>query len=278
MAKGDERCYSDYVPDKLPSQRLLLDKLEELGKEKGNSRILTTASVGVPVTIFLLVIREAIEALCKEQSELIASHYVIVGYSSSQVQEKFNLNINGMFPDIPQNTRWELSTPWTTAKTPAVSGCHMIETVYLLKPNPSPDFPLNVALSSPLSGVTAYKNVLRIENPASEKRPLINVFKPTFICLESFYALNERLEAEINAFCKVTKVTMARLSVPSTFDAMCRRRGNLTHDGNLAIFIEPETSIIYLGDDNLVDSMKAALEEACVFSESIYSSMLNFYR
>lgn len=274
MRYGDRRCYCDYVQEEIPSQPLLLNRLERAGFEVSDRRVLTTKLLGVPMTIFLLVLREAIEAIEAEQTNLTTAHRVIGNVSHNDLVSRYRLALQQQFPGVQfPPASWEHSSPWAMG-TAALSGCTVYDQTHVYSPASAPPAPLDQILASPLQNVRIYKKVIRVDDEAPVQRPMIDLFKPTFTALEMSYAVQQRGEAEVTRFNTLLGATLVPEPLPAEFGANCARRGTLLHEGNLGIEIRPEDSLVLLGGTLLVEGLKTSLNQACRWVDAHYSAML----
>ena len=93
MANNTGRCFCEYDHNqRLGSQLELLQRLEELGYEQPESRILT-ARYGVPLTAFLLLVRDSIHQLRRLDKDLESKRQVLGTLSLDEVIKECNLNV-----------------------------------------------------------------------------------------------------------------------------------------------------------------------------------------
>lgn len=269
------RCYSDYYQGELTSQKRLLILLEKKKFENEGKRLLTTKSVGIPITIYFLLLKEAINVLIDEQKNMLNDHKVIcemntdtvIADYSLSVKESFNENINCV-------NSWELNSVWFQPDSPMLSGCPVYETTDVLVPNLSNDIDLKDLFESSDDGIDIYKSVIKVEPSIKKQKPMINIYKHIFSSVEYFYSISQRIQSEVKNFNQIFGCSIAKPIINGDFNSFCTRRTDLIHKGNLSLNIKPENSRLFLNESELIPSLEKGLKEAIKAVDESYKHMI----
>ena len=270
------RCFSDYYNGKMQSQKILLEKLESAGFEQNDKRILTTKAVGLPITVYLLLLREAIDRLENEQKQLIDDHRVIETVNTERVESDFELLIKDSSAEFRKNTQaWNLNSVWYQPETPMVSGCPVYEMTNVLVPKQNDGIDLRSIYETKSPDIEIYKSVIKIKPETEKQRPMIEVYKQVFNIVEYFYALSQRINSEVDLYNQKLKSTIQKGKISGEFESNCTRRGALIHEGNMALSIDPTNSVLYIQGKELIQTVNLGFEEAIQHIDLRYQEMLS---
>jgi hypothetical protein len=265
--------------DRLPNQITLYEKMISAGV--GNdvlNEILASKNVGVPMTIFLLLLKDSLVEIEKEQAKL--SSLEVNKGNLSNIDLKSNYDIQ-LLKDLsrPANS-WECDL-WSLKQvpyhdfSPTISGSTVAYYSDVIIPDSMPDVPLGSLYGSDNPRVKFFPNVIQVKaetEPAPY--PLISVFKHVAHFLEQSYAISERIDAEIQKFNHHFNVGLRRGMQPETFKAFCSKRTDYIHEGDLNVTIDPKTTLLKTGKRELVSSATIAVDEACTWINGIYGEMV----
>lgn len=276
MCENSERRYFNYydTEERLPNQILLLEKLEEMNYEKDGRYILTNKKLGVPITIMLLLMKESMDLLFKEQDKLNDLHQIKGKFTTKQMKDDFCLKtIDTLEIDI-ENYNWYFKQISYLEQVPSVSGCTVSVNTNILVP--IEEFPRDIdsTFYSDNPNVFFHKNVVEVKPRNPDKHSMINIFKYTIQFLEFSYAVSQRLEAEQSKYKELFSIDINFLEKGPIFDSNCMKRKDFIHGGNLNIDINPKDSQLTLGKNNLVNILNTGFDEACFWVDSIYGLML----
>lgn len=266
------RCYADYVEGVLLSQSVLLERLEAMGLEREDRRVLTTKRLGVPMTTMLLVCRDAVKAIEQEQAALSAAHVARETVETPGLLAQYGLEYQPGATEFSPSG-WQRSTPWVRGDL-AVSGCSVYQQTNVFTPSEAPPSPLTSIFRSRSPELTVYSSIIRVDAAQPEARPMITLFRPLFIALEAFYGIEQRLRYEAGRFVSVTATTFEARTPPDALHRWCNRRGPFLHEGNLSLELAPETSELFIGEEQLVAALCDCMSVTETWLENNYAGML----
>ncbi len=271
MSNGSMRCLDDYLPGTLPGQPILLAKLEKCGLENGDTRILTTRRVGVPVTVYLLILHETLKSLAAEQARLRAREALFGTLSSEELLKQ--IPIEPLQSKMDANLIWEHRRGLDSSITATASGCAVYKEANYYIPTVQVA-PINTIFRSRDPLVLVCKGHIAANDTGAPLVPMMPIFKMVFMAIEMCYSLEERLKAERDGFNRILKVQVPLPELSATLVRQCSRRGDLIHSGNLGLEIAPTTMMITLGGEPLVEAIQAAFRDICKLAEQLYTEML----
>lgn len=272
----DERHFNFYDPQKrIPNQIALLSELEAQGYEIRKKRILTTDKIGVPVTAILLIMKESLDLIKSEQAQIS-----LVGkYKSRTISEKDLMTRTGIVPGktytILTNQDWSEYEYYSPASQSASgSATYEIYTGYEPKAQSYP--PLLDRFTSPNKNVIITNNEIIRTDQALKRKHLYQVYKSIISFLEFSYALSERVRFEIKSFETLTSKQISSINIPSEFNKNCNRRGQVVHNGEFHLEVEPNNSrIIFAQKVDVEKSFEQTYDECVDWINQVYGQMLS---
>jgi len=276
MDETDGRVFNHYDAKKrLPMQVTLLRKLEELGYETKNKYILTNKRLGVPITIMLLLMKEAVEHILEEQCKVEEVSRLISIKTTDELKKEFNVELISNDENNIKNASWEYKRCLYSNNEDIISGSSICSETNVFIPQESFNFPLEQVVKSSNSKIKIHKNVIQeiIEEPNSYS--MIKLFKDIVLYLEFSYAVKERIKTEIESIKKLVSIEIDLPTNYKSFEKNCQRRGALIHGGILNVSINPSTARLCISKSDLVNSFEEGLNEACSWVNEVYSIMMS---
>lgn len=269
----DERHYNYYVGDRpLDSQVELLSKLESLGYEKDNKRILTNKNFGVPITAILLLIREAKFEIENIQNELKSrkEKYMI---TDKELEDSWKIDLGSSYS---RNREWQIEKNYIFEENPSVSGSGCFVPIGKAFPEKSNNLYLPSYISSNNPEIKVCNH--HIEKKEGDPIPLIRIYKSAFQFHEFSYALKERVYTKkgSNEISKFEGFFKTELKVPQLgkiFGGNISRRGSMIHGESIGFSTGTDLSINIAGN-KLTKVVKVGLKEALNWIDSVYKEML----
>lgn len=272
----DERHFQFYdVSKRLKNQELLLEELIKLGFEIKGKYILTTSSIGIPITTMLIILKNTLKSIKDVQEVLleISNNQPVFTISTDKLIADEGLSIVPGSQHI-SSQMWDKKSVWYLEPTPSLSGSVAAYQTTLYKPKASLG-DINSILFSTNQNVNIYKPVIHSLANKTNMKVLFELYKNIIIFLEFTYAFHERISSEIKQFNIKLAKSLTRLPLPTNFDQNCSRRGAFIHDGTFKLAINPENSLFLIGDkDVLQDSFQKTYDEAILWADQIYGEML----
>ena len=273
----DERHFNFYDPQKrLPSQVDLLDRLEQNSYEVHNKRILTTEKIGIPVTAILLLLKESLDQIVNFQNELST----IGKNKTKKIINEADLTTTGIINKNIGNSiisnQWLQKEFWLADPNESPSGTGVVYVYESNQPlNSSPILSLNKYFTPGSQKVRILDNeIIRPADPLKRKT-LFGVYKNIILFLEFSYALSERITNEVESYENYTAQSISKLPLPKEFNKSCSRRGDVIHNGEFKLEVEPNASRIIFGKNTDVQkSFELSYEEAVKYVNDIYGKML----
>ena len=270
----DERYYNNYVEnDPLDSQIELLNKLEAMGWEKDEDRILTTQNFGIPTTSILLLMKEAADEIEKIQTEICEK------CENERIKENDlikNHTIKIPHEEMKGNRFWKGKSSCKLDEQSTVSGSGGFTFAQVIIPEGNNKLPLDSYISSDSPKVFVGKDYIKV----SEDKivPLIKVYKATFQFHEFSYVLCERIKGkEIAAFCKNAKIELPVPLMGKTFKGNIGRRIQIVHHSYFGFSIGDDLTI-RISKRKLTEITRKGLNEAICWVDSVYKSMLDIVK
>lgn len=270
----DERYYNNYVEnDPLDSQIELLNKLEAMGWEKDENRILTTGNFGIPTTSILLLMKEAADEIEKIQTEICEK------CENERIKEDGlikNYTIKIPHEEMNENRFWKKESSCKLDEQSTVSGSGGFTFSYVISPEGNNKLSLDSYVSSDDPKVFVGKDYIRVREVKIV--PLINVYKATFQFHEFSYVLCERIRGkEIAAFKRRTGKELDIPEKDKTFEGNNTRRGDIVHRSYFGFSIGDDLTI-RIAKRKLTEITRKGLNEAVRWVDLVYKSMLDIIK
>ncbi len=275
----DERHFNFYdIPLKrLPNQIALLEKLESLGYEQKGKFILTTESIGIPVTSILLLLKEALEFIINEQHEFDKNETdkIVANLSFTDLINEIPDLIIINSTNLPQSFYYEKQKVWDLNTTPSISGSVVAYQSYIYV-TPKPLGNNFDVFNYNGSRVTIYKSIIHNHSDILNEKNMIQLYKNIIMFVELSYALQQRIIEEQRLFKNFTNNHIKKLQFGNNFKSVCGKRSGIIHGGSFKLKIVPETSKIVLSKDKDVVSVKfeKSFHEVIEWTNNIYGEML----
>ena len=177
MNQNEGRFFNEYDELKrLTNQIELYKELESRGYEKYDKRILTTRNLGVPITIMLLLIKEASKIIAAKQNELIKSVIHYNSITTNKIQTEYGLEIlETNQSTIP--TEWEHTSSLYPSGDSYISGSTVSRRVENFIPKTQINILLSDIFKSSKKYMYIYRDYIQVVRMDEEKIPNINLFK-----------------------------------------------------------------------------------------------------
>lgn len=270
----DERHYNNYVKnDPLDSQIELLNKMEAMGWEKDEDRILTTQNFGIPTTSILLLMKEAADEIEKIQTDICKKG------ENARIKENDlikNYTIKILREEMDGNRFWEIKSSCELDEQCTVSGSGGFTFSQDISPEGNNKLSLDSYISSDNPKVFVGKDHIKVRKVKIV--PLIDVYKATFQFHEFSYVLCERIKKqEITAFSKNANIELHVSTMGKTFKGNITRRGTIVHNSYFGFSIDDDL-IIRISKGKLTEITRKGLNEAICWVDSVYKSMLDIVK
>jgi len=268
------RHISDYHQGKVPNQKIIHSELERRGYESSRGRIISTDSLGVPVTIMYLLLIDNVTKIKEFQSQLtdeLDKNRVAVESSC------LNLYTDTKEP-TKQISNWERQESKAIDKQANASGSMAIGQSIWYTPYQN-EFDSNTPLFDiykPKSEeVEIGRDYIRVTKPVREenRQYLIHVFKEIVNFFEMSYALKERTKSEKKQFSKLFGETSFP-EIPQQFNSVCNLRGSIIHDSSVSFDFSP-TNELKLGKHNIVNYAEKSLQSVEKWLNDVYGAMID---
>lgn len=266
------RYFCSFDPrGRLASQRDLIEELERRSLEQGNRRILT-AHYGVPITVFLLLLRDAIQRLRDLDNHLRARKQSHGNVSHTKAVEFYGLQaIAGCEATAIEGVDWSHETVVGIDAAGPLSGVVVASEIDILS-RPS-DVPLKDLYKSSNPDTVVMSNVVKIGGGKSQDVPLVEHIKEVMLALEMFYAIQERIAVECDRFAEHFGIEKPQPRFPSDFAAQAQRRGSLIHEGELRLGVDSRECALTLKNKPVTDEFSGAFDGGIDAIELLYSRM-----
>lgn len=274
--KADERHYNYYVDNNpLATQIELLNKLENMGRERDDKRILTTMNFGVPVTSILLLMKEAKDKI-ENLQENFYERQIVREINDDILMSDYKLHINSK--KRKKCRIWRLESHCEYDEQITVSGSGHFISSHNIYPEDYNNIPLSSYLKSNDPKISVEED--HIEVKGVEKIPLIEIYKATIQFHEFSYVLHERIkQIENEEFkklfiqLKLPKFELKELRKGKIFDGNLTRRIDIVHKSYFGFSIDSDY-IIKISKNKLTNITEKGLEEAIIWVNSFYGEML----
>lgn len=266
------RFFESYHQGIIPTQAKLYDKLESLGYEVDGKRILSTRTVGVPITVMLLLMHDAYQNIVGQQKGMMSHKSQLGQETTSQMVKNTSLtlikslSVDGNevnFDMLRTTSEISMNSSGSTQNTAAV----------MYTPETELANPLTTYFASNDVDVLVSSQTILVPDKTAKPRPNIDFFRPLFSFIEFTYAVGERIEYEVKQFHQVHNFRVILPQRGSNFESMSARRTALTHEGNIRVKIDPADSSIKLGGQKMDQAMKETFDEVGTWVEKTYTSM-----
>lgn len=270
----DGRHILDYHQGKVSNQKIIHSELERLGYESSKERIISTDSLGVPVTIMYLLLIDNVTKIKEFQVQLTDE----LDKNRVAVESSYlSLYIDPIEPTM-QISNWVKQESKAIDKQANASGSMAVgqSTWYTPSPNEFDSYkPLDSIYKPKSEKVEIGRDYIRVTKPVREenRQYLIHVFKEIVNFFEMSYALKERIKSEKKQFSKLFGETSFP-KIPQQFNAVCDWRGSIIHDSIISFDFSP-TNELKLGKHSFVNYAEKSLQSVEKWLNDIYGTMID---
>ncbi len=274
MDNNQRRFFEYYHTGVVPSQVTLFNRLEQLGYEVNGKHILSTGTVGVPVTVMLLLMHDSYQDIVLLQSEMMAYKSHLGRESTDKMVEDTGLKLlKTLKPDV-ENVYWSKDRTNIDISTTASGSTQNLQ-ADMYTPETQIASPLSDYFSSDDEDAVVSNQTIVVPDRTANPLPNIDIFRPLFSFIEFTYAIGERVHYEVKQFNQLLGKQVSPPMKGSKFTSMNGRRTALTHEGNIKVKIDPANSSIRLSGRLMDEEMKKTFDEVGAWVETTYASMIH---
>lgn len=271
MTKTDNgKYFINYTPDVLASQKKLLLFLEENGFEVNGRRILTEKALGVPVTIMLLLMKDALGKINLIQLELEKLKSDEQLLTSLELKEKYSCNVESSYHG--NWTVYDSSVIFPEAVT--ASGSTQVWPARVMLPNEHYVGNLADVVTDTPKLIKIDDNSIIVKKDTHKSTNTIEILLEIFKFVEFSYAIGQRIIKERNTFKKLTGLKIKKKPDGSMLSKVQMIRKGLIHDGSIQLeYSLLKSKFVHRGIE-IEDVFRLAFNESIDVIDNLYIEML----
>lgn len=273
----DERHFTFYDAERrLPNQVVLLELLEKNGYETKGKYILTSENIGIPITSMLLLCKESLDVIVKEQNSLLENerNKVVATLTLDQFYEETSFSPLSAGLSDSKSLSWSKEKVWDIDPAPTISGSVVAYQSYIYKPDP-PIGKLTEIFKAPNQNWVVYNPVIHAKQPHLNEINLIQIYKNIILFSEFTYAVQQRVSSEGSSLKNHCNKTFTPVKRGRHFDSVCGKRGGIIHGGSFKLKIDSMTSkLIFENEkDDVATKFTKSFSEMIEWVDGTYDEM-----